>query len=244
MKIYPAIDLKGGNCVRLFKGDMAKAKIFNQNPASQALEFQNLGFKNLHLVDLDGAIQGHPINKQAVMEIVRNVNIPIQLGGGIRNLTQIENWLEIGISQVILGTIALKNPEIVKEACQRFPGKIIVGIDAVNGFVATEGWVEASKIKVLDLAKKFEDSGVSKIIYTDISRDGTLSGINFEEYAKLAENLSIPITASGGVSSIEDVKNLSKITQNDRKKGVEGVIIGMALYEKRIKIEDLAEFLG
>ncbi len=235
MKIYPAIDLKQGKCVRLFKGDMNQAKIYNENPAMQAKEFQDLGFKHLHLVDLDGAIEGKSVNKNAVQEILSAIKIPVQLGGGIRSISQIEEWLDSGISRVILGTVALKNPEIVKEACKKFPQKIIVGIDAKNGFVASEGWVKTAEIKVLDLAKKFEDFGVAAIIYTDISRDGTLTGVDFEGTKNLAQKLTIPIIASGGVSKIDDITNLEKL----EKYGLDGVIIGKALYEKRISIQDL-----
>ena len=184
MIFFPAIDLKQGKCVRLFKGEMNKATIFNDNPANQAKEFEDLGFKYLHIVDLDGAFVGESTNENSVKEIFKNINIPAQLGGGIRSLKQIEKWLNLGISRVILGTVALKNPEIVKEACKEFAGKIVVGIDAKNGFVATEGWIETSEVKAVDLAKKFEDCGVSSIIYTDISRDGTLTGPNLEETKK------------------------------------------------------------
>jgi phosphoribosylformimino-5-aminoimidazole carboxamide ribotide isomerase len=239
MNIFPAIDLKQGKCVRLFKGDMNQATIFNESPASQAQEFELAGFKFLHLVDLDGAIEGRSINKQAVLDILSAVKFPVQLGGGIRTLSQIEDWLSLGISRVILGTVALKNPQIVIEACKKFPNKIVVGIDARNGFVATEGWVETGKIKALDLAKKFEDVGVSAIIYTDISRDGALTGFDFEGTKELAKSLKIPVIASGGVASIIDVKKVSEIEQF----GVEGMIIGRALYEKKIKIEELQEFL-
>lgn len=237
MKIYPAIDLKQGKCVRLFKGDMNQAKIYNENPAMQAKEFQDLGFKHLHLVDLDGAIEGKSVNKNAVQEILSKINIPVQLGGGIRSISQIEEWLDSGISRVILGTVALKNPEIVKEACKKFPQQIIVGIDAKNGFVASEGWVETAEIKVLDLAKKFEDFGVAAIIYTDISRDGTLTGVDFEGTKNLTQKLTIPIIASGGVSKIDDIINLEKL----EKYGLDGVIIGKALYEKKISIQELQQ---
>lgn len=232
MIIFPAIDLKNGQCVRLYKGDMAQVTVFNDSPATQALEFQNQGFKYLHLVDLDGAIAGHAANKSAVDDILRAIKIPVQLGGGIRSLAAIENWLELGISRVILGTIAAKNPEIVKEACKKFPGKIVVGIDARNGFVATEGWVETSEISALELAKKFEDCGVSSIIYTDISRDGTLTGPDLAGTKQLVDNLKIPVIASGGMSSIQDVRAVEGI-------GVEGVIIGRALYEGKIVVGDL-----
>ena len=238
MIIFPAIDLKNGQCVRLFKGDMNQVTIFNNSPAAQALEFENQGFKYLHLVDLDGAIAGASANVDAIKSIIKNIKIPIQLGGGIRSLDAIEKWLDLGVSRVILGTIAAKNPEIVKEACKKFPAQIVVGIDAKDGQVATEGWVETSEVTVLELAKKFEDCGVSAIIYTDISRDGTLSGFDFEGTKALAQNLKIPVIASGGMSSIADVEKVAQL----EKFGVSGVIIGRALYEKKILLTDLQRF--
>jgi len=230
---FPAIDLKEGKCVRLFKGDMNKATIFNDSPAKQAKEFEDLGFKYLHIVDLDGAIAGESKNEESVREILKNISIPAQLGGGIRTLEQIEKWLNIGISRVILGTIAAKNPEIVKESCKKFPGKIVVGIDAKNGFVATEGWVDTSEIKAVDLAKKYEDAGVEAIIYTDISKDGTLTGPNIEETKVLAQNIKIPVIASGGVSCDKDISNIKELEQY----GVTGAIVGRALYDKKVSIE-------
>ncbi len=233
MIIFPAIDLKNGQCVRLFKGDMAKATVFNNNPCAQALEFENAGFRYLHLVDLDGAIEGLAVNKNAVEEILKTIKIPLQLGGGIRSIQAIENWLSLGVSRVILGTVAAKNPALVKEAAKKFPKKIVVGIDSKNGFVATEGWVETSEIKTLELAKKYEDAGVEAIIYTDISRDGTLTGVDFEGTKALAQNLTIPIIASGGISCAQDVKNLQVI------KNLEGVIVGRALYDKKVSAKEL-----
>lgn len=235
MIIFPAIDLKNGKCVRLFKGDMNQATIFNDSPKAQALEFENAGFKFLHIVDLDGAIQGRAVNEEAVKEIIKTIKIPTQLGGGIRSIEAIEKWLNIGVSRVILGTVAAKNPQLVIDACKKFPGKIVVGIDAKNGKVATEGWVETSEISVLDLAKKFEDCGVAAIIYTDISRDGTLIGADLEGTKNLAENLKIPVIASGGVSCLDDVKKISQL----EKFGVIGAIVGRALYDKKIAAEDL-----
>lgn len=230
---FPAIDLKEGKCVRLFKGDMNKATIFNDSPANQAKEFEDLGFKYLHIVDLDGAIAGKSQNEDSVKEILKNISIPAQLGGGIRTLEQIEKWLNIGISRVILGTIAAKNPEIVIQACKKFPGRIVVGIDAKNGFVATEGWVDTSEIKAVDLAKKYEDVGVEAIIYTDISKDGTLMGPNIEETKELARNISIPVIASGGVSCNDDIVEIKKL----QKYGVSGAIVGRALYDKKVSID-------
>jgi phosphoribosylformimino-5-aminoimidazole carboxamide ribotide isomerase len=237
MIIYPAIDLKGGNCVRLYQGDMNQATIFNNSPASQAKYFEDQGFKFLHLVDLDGAINGNSVNENSIKLILKNISIPVQLGGGIRTMENIEKWLELGISRIIIGTLALKEPEIVKAAAKKFPGKIIVGIDAKDGMVATHGWVEKSNISVIDLAKNFADAGIAAIIYTDISRDGTMNGVDLEGTKKLAESLSIPVIASGGVASIEDIKNLKKI----EKFGVEGAIVGRALYDKKIAVNEMLE---
>ena len=235
MIFFPAIDLKDGKCVRLFKGDMNQATIFNNNPSSQALEFEKLGFEFLHLVDLDGAIAGKIINKSAIIEILKNIKIPTQLGGGIRSLQDIEEALALGVHRVILGTIALTNPKLVIEACKKFPGKIVIGIDAKNGLVATQGWVEDSKISAIELGKRLEYCGASAIIYTDISRDGTLTGFDFEGTKQLAQNLLIPIIASGGVASDEDVARVRQL----KKDGVVGAIVGRALYEKKISIEKL-----
>ena len=235
MIIFPAIDLKNGQCVRLFKGDMNQATIFNNDPAAQALEFEKSGFKFLHIVDLDGAIAGESANEDSVKKILAAIKIPTQLGGGIRSINAIEKWLKLGVSRVILGTVAAKNPELVIEACKKFPGKIVVGIDAKNGKVATEGWVETSEISVLDLAKKFENCGVAAIIYTDISRDGTLSGADFDGTKNLAQNLKIPVIASGGISCLDDVLKIKTLEQY----GVSGTIVGRALYDKKIDAKDL-----
>ncbi|MCE3255596.1 MAG: hisA [Rickettsiaceae bacterium] len=232
MIIYPAIDLKDGKCVRLYKGDMAQVTIFNDSPASQAKYFQDQGFKFLHIVDLDGAIIGSSANEKSVKEILQAITIPAQLGGGIRNLEAIEKWLVLGISRVILGTVALQNSYLVKEAAKKFPGKIAVGIDAKNGMVATHGWLEDSSTSVIDLAKKFEDAGVAAIIYTDINRDGTGQGADFEGTKKLAESTSIPVIASGGIGSIDDVIKIKELNIN-------GVIVGRALYDKKILPEQL-----
>ena len=235
MIFFPAIDLKDGKCVRLFKGDMNQATIFNNNPSSQALEFENLGFKFLHLVDLDGAIAGKIINKSAIIEILKTIKIPTQLGGGIRSLQDIEEALSLGVHRVILGTIALTNPKLVIEACKKFPGKIVIGIDAKNGLVATQGWVEDSKISAIELGKRLEYCGASAIIYTDISRDGTLTGFDFAGTKQLAQNLLIPIIASGGVASDDDLTKVHQL----KKDGVVGAIVGRALYEKKISVEKL-----
>ena len=237
MKIFPAIDLKTGKCVRLQKGEMDNATIFNDNPLAQAFEFANLGFKYLHIVDLDGAVSGSSINQEIVFEIVKNVKIPVQLGGGIRNIVDIKKWLDLGVSRVILGTIALKNPQLVIEACQKFPKKIIVGLDARNYFVATNGWLNDTDSTVIDIAKKFEDSEVAGIIYTDISRDGMLLGFDYEGTKKLAQAVKIPIIASGGISSIDDLAKVFEL----KEFGVEGAIIGRSWYEKKISIEQLRQ---
>ena len=235
MIFFPAIDIKDGKCVRLYQGDMNQATIFNNNPSSQALEFEKLGFKFLHLVDLDGAIAGKIINKSSITEILKTIKIPVQLGGGIRTLHDIEEALSLGVKRVILGTIALTNPKLVIEACKKFQGKIVIGIDAKNGFVATQGWVEDSKISAIELGKRLEYCGAGAIIYTDISRDGTLAGFDFEGTKQLAQNLLIPIIASGGVSSNDDVVKIHQLKHD----GVVGAIIGRALYEKKISVEKL-----
>lgn len=230
MNLYPAIDLKDGNCVRLLRGEMAAATVFNTNPADQARSFREAGFNRLHLVDLNGAFAGKPVNAAAVEGILAATDVPVQLGGGIRDLATIEAWLGKGLSRVILGTIALRNPALVIEACKIFPGQIAVGIDARDGLVAIEGWAETSETTALDLARKFEDVGVEAIIYTDIDRDGALQGVNVEATRALAAAISIPVIASGGVASIADIEQLMAVEAS----GIEGVIIGRALYDGRI----------
>lgn len=230
MNIYPAIDLKDGKCVRLLKGRMEDATEFNPDPADQARRFRNAGFSKLHLVDLNGAFDGRSTNAEAVSAALAATDAPVQLGGGIRDLAGIEAWLDRGIARVILGTLALRDPETVKAACRSHPGRIVVGIDARKGMVAVEGWAEQSDMPVLDLAKAFEDAGVTAIVFTDIDRDGALQGVNAEATAELAEAISIPVIASGGVAGIEDVKRLKALAHT----GIEGVIIGRALYDGRI----------
>jgi phosphoribosylformimino-5-aminoimidazole carboxamide ribotide isomerase len=229
--LYPAIDLKDGQCVRLLRGEMDKATVFGNSPGDQAEQFQEAGFKWLHVVDLNGAFEGKPVNSGAVKSILGRIQIPVQLGGGIRNMDMIAHWLEAGISRVILGTAALKNPVLVKEACRLFPGQIAVGIDAKNGKVAVEGWAEVSNLPAVDLAKKFEDAGVAAIIYTDISKDGAMSGPNIEETVQFAYAITTPVIASGGVSSLEDIKHYHAAGPS----GIEGCILGRALYEGAIK---------
>ncbi|KPF87023.1 1-(5-phosphoribosyl)-5-[(5-phosphoribosylamino)methylideneamino] imidazole-4-carboxamide isomerase [alpha proteobacterium AAP38] len=230
MILYPAIDLKDGNAVRLLRGEMDQATIFNTDPAAQAETFQAQGFEWLHLVDLNGAFAGSPVNGAAVESILKRVKLPTQLGGGIRDLDTIGFWLERGLTRVILGTVAVKNPTLVKEACKAFPGHVAVGIDARDGYVAVEGWAETSSLKALDLALKFEDCGVAAIIYTDIDRDGALGGVNVEATADLASHLTTPVIASGGVSSLADLRALKEVEHT----GINGVISGRALYDGRI----------
>lgn len=230
MILFPAIDLKDGQCVRLKLGDMAQATIYNEDPGAQAKAFEDQGFKWLHVVDLNGAFAGKSMNGDAVDAILNATKNPVQLGGGIRTMEHIENWLKKGIRRVILGTVAVKNPALVKEACKAFPGQIAVGIDARGGFVATEGWDDNSGLAVIPLAKQFEDDGVAAIIYTDIDRDGVLKGLNFPATIALAEAVSIPVIASGGLASIEDIKRLM---EPDCAK-LEGAISGRALYDGRI----------
>ena len=237
MILFPAIDLKDGKCVRLKLGDMATATVYNEDPAAQAKAFESQGFSWLHVVDLNGAFEGRSVNGDAVGAIIKATDNPVQLGGGIRNLDQIEDWLDRGLARVILGTVAVREPELVKEACKRFPGRIAVGIDARGGKVAVEGWAEASSLGVIELAQKFEGAGVAAIVYTDIDRDGVLSGINWEATIALAEAVSIPVIASGGLASLEDIR---RMTRPDAGK-LAGAISGRALYDGRI---DPAEALA
>ena len=230
MILFPAIDLKDGQCVRLKLGDMDAATVFNDDPAAQAATFEAQGFKYLHIVDLNGAFAGKPVNSAAVEAILKAIKMPVQLGGGIRDLETIETWLIKGIRRVILGTIAVRNPKLVREACKRFPGRVAVGIDARAGRVAVEGWAETSELTAIDLAKRFEDAGVSAIIYTDIDRDGVLKGLNLESTADLARATKIPVIASGGLASIDDIKALLQ----PEYKMLEGAITGRALYDGRI----------
>jgi len=223
--------------VRLKLGDMDQATVYNQDPGAQAKAFEDQGFKWLHVVDLNGAFEGETVNGQAVEAILANTKNPVQLGGGIRTLDHIAHWLEKGITRVILGTIAVRDPELVKEACKKFPGQIAVGIDAKGGKVAVEGWAEASELGVIELAKKFEGAGVSAIIYTDIDRDGILTGINWPSTIELGEAVSIPVIASGGLACIEDVKKLA----SPECAKLEGAITGRALYDGRL---DASEALG
>jgi len=228
--LFPAIDLKEGVCVRLEQGDMARATVFNRDPAAQAHAFETQGFKHLHVVDLDGAFAGKPMNVAAVERILETVGQCVQLGGGIRDMKTVEGWLGKGVNRVIIGTAAVRDPAFVKEAAKTFPKRVAVGLDARDGKVATEGWAEQSELTVLDIARRFEDAGVAAIIYTDVARDGMLKGINWESTIGLANAISIPVIASGGLASIDDIK---RMTQPDAAK-LEGAIAGRALYDGRL----------
>jgi len=232
LNLYPAIDLKNGECVRLQQGDMARVTVFNSDPAAQAKAWEDAGFKYLHLVDLDGAFAGKPANVAAVKAIRQAITLPIQLGGGIRDEATIESWLDAGISRVILGTVAVRNPELVKSAAKRWPGRVVVGIDARSGRVAVEGWAEASDLDAIDLAKKFVDAGVAAIVYTDIDRDGLLKGVNVAATAAMARAVPIPVIASGGLAGIEDLVALKHEAANGA--AIDGAILGRALYDGRI----------
>lgn len=233
MILYPAIDLKDGHCVRLLKGDMDKATVFSDSPATQARAFQDAGCEWIHLVDLNGAFEGQPVNAAAVEAILAEVTVPAQLGGGIRDMATIEMWLTKGISRVILGTVAVEDPDLVRDAAKAFPGKVAVGLDARNGFVATRGWAEETELQVTDLAKKFEDAGIAAIIYTDINRDGAMQGPNIDATAALARATSIPVIASGGVSSLDDL-----IALRDCGTPLNGAISGRALYDGALNLQD------
>jgi phosphoribosylformimino-5-aminoimidazole carboxamide ribotide isomerase len=239
MILFPAIDLKDGQCVRLKLGDMEQATVFNEDPAAQAASFEAQGFEWLHLVDLNGAFAGRPVNEAAVEAILGRVKLPVQLGGGIRSLSQIEAWLSRGIRRVILGTVALRQPALVKEACLLFPGRIAVGIDARSGRVAVEGWAETSDLMAADLARRFADVGVSAIIFTDIDRDGVLKGLNIESTLELAAAVSIPVIASGGLASMDDIHRLLK----PDCRILEGAISGRALYDGRINVSEALSLL-
>ena len=230
MILFPAIDLKNGEAVRLQQGDMARATVFNRDPAAQAAQFARQGFEYLHIVDLDGAFAGRPINAAAVDSILGAVKIPVQLGGGIRDRATIEGWLNKGITRVIIGTAAVRNPALVKDAARAFPGRIAVGLDARDGKVAVEGWAETSELSALDIARRFEDAGVAAIVYTDVSRDGMLKGLNVDATVALADAVSIPVIASGGLASLDDVRELVA----PRAKKLAGAIAGRALYDGRL----------
>ena len=240
MILFPAIDLKQGQAVRLRRGEMASATVFNEDPVAQARAFVAAGFRWLHVVDLDGAFAGRSENRAVVEAILAAVEVPVQLGGGLRDLAGIEGWLAAGLRRVILGTAAVKDPELVRAACKAFPGRVAVGLDARDGKVAVEGWARVSELKALDLARKFEDAGVSAIIYTDIDRDGMLSGLNVEATVALARAVSIPVIASGGLAGIEDLRRLLAAGEP----GVEGAICGRALYDGRLDAAEALALVG
>ena len=230
MILFPAIDLKEGLAVRLEQGDMARATVFHKDPAAQARDFEMQGFAYLHIVDLDGAFAGKPVNADAVDRILETIGIPVQLGGGVRDMATVEAWLGKGVDRVIIGTAAVCDPEFVKEAAKKFHGRVAVGLDARDGKVAVQGWAETSELSALEIARRFEDAGVSAIIYTDIARDGLLKGINWDATIALAEAISIPVIASGGLASIDDIKTML----SSRAKKLEGAIAGRALYDGRL----------
>lgn len=240
MRIYPAIDLRNGKCVRLTEGCFDKETVFSDSPAAMAAKWQGAGAEYLHVVDLDGAVAGVSRNMEAIKSILAAVNIPVQLGGGIRSMENIENWLNIGISRVILGSAAVRNPQLVAEACQRYPGRIAVGIDARDGYVAVDGWEKNSNMKAAELARQMADYGVAAIIFTDISRDGTLSGVNVEATAEIAACSGVPVIASGGVASLEDIRRLLPYA----KKGISGCIVGKAIYTGALQLEEAIRLAG
>ncbi len=238
MILYPAIDLKDGQCVRLLRGEMSEATVFSDDPAAQARAFQDAGCAWVHLVDLNGAFAGQPVNGDAVDAILGAISVPAQLGGGIRDMATIERWLEKGLARVILGTVAVENPDLVREAARAFPGKVAVGLDARNGKVATRGWAEETDMEVTDLARAFEDAGIAAIIYTDIDRDGAMAGPNVSATEALARAVNVPVIASGGVSSLDDLIRL-------RDTGViAGAISGRALYDGAIDLNEAIRTLG
>jgi phosphoribosylformimino-5-aminoimidazole carboxamide ribotide isomerase len=234
MIVIPAIDIKNGRCVRLRQGVMSDETIYSEFPEQVATRWHSEGAERIHLVDLDGAVNGRPVNRDAIKKTVNAVPVPIQLGGGIRDIETIESYLELGISQVILGTIAYRNPDLVIKACRQFPGRIILGIDATKGKIAVEGWVEKTEMTALEMAKKFESAGISAIVYTDIQRDGMNTGPNIEATKELAEKINVHVIASGGISGIEDVIKLLPLQES----GVTGMITGKALYEGRLNLAE------
>lgn len=240
MILFPAIDLKDGACVRLEQGEMSRATIFNDDPAAQARSFAEAGFRWLHVVDLDGAFAGRPVNTEAVSAILGAIDLPVQLGGGIRDMAAIDAWLERGVARVILGTAALRNPDLVRDAGRVYPNRVAVGIDARDGKVAVEGWAETSKVDAVDLARQFEDAGVAAIIYTDIARDGVLAGLNLDATLALAEAVSIPVIASGGLASLTDVERL--LDPAYRK--LAGAITGRALYDGRLDASEALKLVS
>ena len=231
MILFPAIDLKAGQVVRLYKGAMDRATVYGNDPAAQAEAFQAAGFRWLHLVDLDGAVAGKAGNAAAVEAILQRMTLPVQLGGGIRDLASVERWLALGVKRVILGTAAVRDPAFVRAACRAHPGRIVVGVDAKDGLVAVEGWAETSTLTALDLARRFADAGVAALLFTDVGRDGALTGVNVEATAALARNSGLPVLASGGVAGLDDLRRLKAAAHH----GIEGVVVGRALYEGKLE---------
>ena len=230
MILFPAIDLKDGACVRLIRGEMSRSTTFNDDPAAQAREFMEAGFEWIHIVDLNGAFSGKPVNTDAVSAIINAVDCPVQLGGGIRSMNTIARWLEAGVQRVILGTVALKQPDLVRRACERYPGRVALSIDARDGMVAVEGWAEISEMTAPDLAKQFENDGVAAIVYTDINRDGAMKGVNVRATVDLATAITTPVIASGGVGGLSDLVDLKAYEDT----GIEGIISGRAIYDGRL----------
>ncbi len=233
MIIIPAVDIKGGKCVRLEQGFMDRETIFSDYPEEMALQWERKGAKRLHLVDLDGAVQGIPFNKKVIRNVVDRVSIPVQLGGGIRDLDTIEGYINLGIDQIIIGTVAYKDPDLVETACRRYPGRIIVGIDSKDRYVSVEGWTEPTNIIAIDLAKRFEDMRINSIIYTDIKRDGMKTGPNIDAIREFATAINVPLIAAGGISSIKDIENMAELEED----GLSGIIVGRALYDGSIRLE-------
>ena len=233
MIIIPAVDIKGGKCVRLEQGFMDRETIFSDYPEEMALQWERKGAKRLHLVDLDGAVQGIPFNKKVIRNVVDRVSIPVQLGGGIRDLDTIEGYINLGIDQIIIGTVAYKDPDLVETACRRYPGRIIVGIDSKDRYVSVEGWTEPTNIIAIDLAKRFEDMKIKSIIYTDIKRDGMKRGPNIDAIREFATAINAPVIAAGGISSIKDIENMAELEED----GLSGIIVGRALYDGSIRLE-------
>jgi len=231
--IIPAVDIKGGKCVRLEQGFMDRETIFSDYPEEMALQWERKGAKRLHLVDLDGAVQGIPFNKKVIRNVVDRVSIPVQLGGGIRDLDTIEGYINLGIDQIIIGTAAYKDPDLVETACRRYPGRIIVGIDSKDSYVSVEGWTEPTNIIAIDLAKRFEDMRINSIIYTDIKRDGMKRGPNIDAIREFAKVINVPVIAAGGISSIKDIENMAELEED----GLSGIIVGRALYDGSIRLE-------